>query len=181
MNRHKNNACIQGKLYLGLQGQTNVQIFNPIRNGEVVVKGSSDPMVRLILYCTLVRPILEYASKLWSLYTVKHRQVIENLRRRATKFILNYPQNLKYVDRLRKINILPLEFRRNISDLCLVFESRIGAITMDVNNFIYTYEPGYKLRNYDKNNYNLIIKHKQNYFRNSFFIRSVLEHSSLSY
>ena len=44
---------------------------------------------------------------------------------------------------------------------------------MDVNNFINTYEPGYKSKNYDENNYNIIIKHRQDYFRNSFFIRSV--------
>ena len=36
-----------------------------------------------------------------------------------------------------------------------------------------TYKPGYKSRNYDENNYNLILKHRQDYFRNSFFIRSV--------
>ena len=114
-----------------------------------------------------MRPILEYASNSWSPYTGKHRKLIENVQRRATKFILNYPQNPKYVDRLIMINILPLEFRRDISDLCVVFKSRIGAITMDVNNFMYTYKPGYKSRNYDKNNCNLIIKHKQDYFRNS--------------
>ena len=85
---------------------------------------------------------------------------------RATKYILSYPQDLKYADWSIKLNILPLEFRRDISDLCLLFKSRTGAITTDVNH---TYEPGYKSRNYDVNNYNLIIKHKQDYFRNSFF------------
>ena len=40
-------------------------------------------------------------------------------------------------------------------------------------SYIYTFEPGHQTRNYDKNNCNLIIKHKQDYFRNSFFIRSV--------
>ena len=83
------------------------------------------------------------------------------------KFILNYPQDLKYANRLIKIKILPLEFRRDISDLCLVFKSRNGEITTDINNFINTYNPGYKFRNYDLNNYNIIIKHKQDYFRNS--------------
>ena len=50
---------------------------------------------------------------------------------------------------------------------------------MDVNSFINTYEPGYKSRNYDENNYHLIIKHRQDYFRNSFFIRSVKLWNSL--
>ena len=138
-----------------------------------LLKDTSDLKVRKILYCTLVRPILEYACNLWSPYTAKHRKLIENVQRKATKFILNYPQDLNYADRLIKIKMLPLEFRRDISDLCLVFKSRNGAITTDVNNFINTYKPGYKSRNYDENNYNLILKHRQDYFRNSFFIRSV--------
>ena len=132
-----------------------------------LLKNSNDPEVRKILFCALVRPILEYASNLWSPYTVKHRQVIENFQRRATKYILSYPKDLKYADRIVKLNILPLEFRRDISDLCLFFKSRTGAITTDVNHSIHTYEPGYKSRNYDVNNYNLIIKHKKDYFRNS--------------
>jgi hypothetical protein len=52
------------------------------------------------------------------------------------------------------IKILPLEFRRDISDLCLLLKSRTGAITTDVNKYICTFEPGYQSRNYDKNNYN---------------------------
>ena len=144
-----------------------------------LLKDTSDLKVRKILYCTLVRPILEYACNLWSPYTAKHRKLIENVQRGDTKFILNYPQDLNYADRLIKIKMLPLEFRRDISDLCLVFKSRNGAITTDVNNFINTYKPGYKSRNYDENNYNLILKHRQDYFRNSFFIRSVELWSSL--
>ena len=66
-----------------------------------------------------------------------------------------------YANRLAKTKILPLEFRRDISDLCLLFISRTGAITTDVNKYICTIEPGYQSRNYDKNNYNLIIKHMQ--------------------
>jgi hypothetical protein len=79
---------------------------------------------RRILYCALVRPKLEYASSVWSPYTIKHRLFIENVQRRATKFILNYPDNMSYVDRLQKTNQLPLDFRREISDLILLFKSK---------------------------------------------------------
>ena len=117
-----------------------------------------------------MRPILEYASNLWSPYTVKHRQLIEDVQQRATKYILSYPKDPKHAVRLIKLNILPLVFRRDISDLCLLFKSEARAVTTDV---IHTYEPGYKSRNCDVNNYNLIIKHKQDYSRDSFFIRTV--------
>jgi hypothetical protein len=113
------------------------------------------------------------AAYAWSPYTIKHKRLVENVQRRTTKFILDYPQDLTYANRLAKIKILPPEFRRDISDLCLLFKYRTGAITTDVNKYICTFEPGYQSRNYDKNNYNLIIKYKQDYFRNSFFIRTV--------
>ena len=43
-----------------------------------LLKDTSDLKVRKILYCTLVRPILEYAC---TLYTAKHRKLIENVQR----------------------------------------------------------------------------------------------------
>ena len=81
-------------------------------------KDTRDVRVRKLLFCALVRPVLEYASNLWSPYTIMHKSLVENVQRRATKFILNYPKDLTYADRLMKVNILPLEFRRDISHLC---------------------------------------------------------------
>ena len=66
-----------------------------------------------LLYCQIVRPILEYASKLWSPYTIKHQMILENVQRRATKFILNYPDDLNYKQRLLKLSLLPLEYKRD--------------------------------------------------------------------
>jgi hypothetical protein len=105
-----------------------------------------DLKVRKLLYCALVRPKHEYASSLWSPYTVKYRSLIESVQRRATIIILNYPTD--------------------------VFKSRAGLIFTDVNDFLCTFEPRYWSRNYDINNYNLIIIYKQDYYRKSFFIRS---------
>ena len=51
---------------------------------------------------------------------------------------------------------------------------------MDVNNYLRTYDPGYTSRHYDENNFYFITKHKQDYFRNSFFVRSANLWNSLS-
>ena len=131
-----------------------------------VCKDLPDLKVRKLLHCALVRPKLEYASCLWSPYTVKYRSLIKNVQRRATKFILNY------TERLANTNLLPLEFCREIADLLLLFKSRAGLITTDVNDFLCTFEPKYISPYYDINNYNLLLKHKQDYYRKSFFIRS---------
>ena len=100
-----------------------------------------------------------YASAVWSPNTVKHCSLIENIQRRATKFILNYSKDMSYTERLIATNLLPLEFRREISDLLLVFKAKTGLIPMDINNYLCTYEPGYKSRNYDENNFNFLTKH----------------------
>ena len=119
------------------------------------------PTPRRFLYCSLVRPKLEYASNVWSPNTIKYRSIIENVQRRATKFILNYPKDMSYPERLVETNLLPLEFRK------------MGLIYMDINKYLSTHEPGYKSRrNYNVNNFHFVLKHKQNYF--SYKIRFLL-------
>ena len=74
-----------------------------------------DIATRRLLYCSLVRPQLEYCSCVWSPHTAKHRALIENVQRRATKFILKYPpRNVSYAEKLVKLSLLPLENRRSI-------------------------------------------------------------------
>ena len=126
-----------------------------------------------------MRSKLEYASNVWSPYTIKHKLLIENVQRRATRFILYYPKDMCYKERLQKINLLPLEFRREISDLILLFKAKYNLITLDITKYICTFNPGYKSRNYDKNDFHLIIKHNQNYFRESYFVRSAKLWNSL--
>ena len=93
-----------------------------------ICRDITDPATRQLLYCTLVRPKLEYASAVWSPNTVKHCSLIENIQRRATKFILNYSKDMSYTERLIATNLLPLEFRREISDLLLVLKAKTGLL-----------------------------------------------------
>ena len=78
---------------------------------------------------------------------------------------------MRYKERLQKTNLLPLEFRREISDLILLFKAKYNLIAINVTKHICTFNPGYKSRNYDENDFHLIIKHNQNYFRESYFVR----------
>jgi hypothetical protein len=58
---------------------------------RVCARDVVDANTRKLLYCAVVRPNLEYASCMWSPYSAKQRKLIENVQRRATKFIVNYP------------------------------------------------------------------------------------------
>ena len=91
-----------------------------------VCRDLEDVNTKKLLYCAIVRPKLEYGSNLWSPYTIKYCSVVENVERRATKFILNYPRDMSYTERLVKINLLPLDLRREICDL---LKSQISTLT----------------------------------------------------
>ena len=143
-----------------------------------VARTSSTYLFHVLISLLLVTDL--FSRSCMTSRTVKHRALIENIQRRATKFILNYPKNMSYQERLIKTNLLPLEFRREILDLQLFYKSKNRLIPMDVNNYLRTYDPGYTSRHYDENNFYFITKHKQDYFRNSFFVRSANLWNSLS-
>jgi hypothetical protein len=116
-----------------------------------ISRGITDFATRRLLYCTLVRPKLDYASNVWSpSAAIKHRSLMENVQRRAAKFILNYPKEMTYRERLIRTNLLRLEFRREITDLMLLYKTKTALIPMDVNNFLCSYEPGFRSRNYNE-------------------------------
>ena len=75
-----------------------------------------DKEIFLMLYKSLVRPHLEFASCIWSPKHKYNIDSIERVQRRATKII---PQlrNLSYTDRLRHLNLETLSYRRTRADL----------------------------------------------------------------
>ena len=50
-------------------------------------------------------------------------------------------------------------------------------LSLDTSTYVFI--PGYKSRSCDKNDFHLIIKHNQNYFRESYFVRSAKLWNSL--
>ena len=95
-----------------------------------------DQKTMLVLYKSLVRPQPEYASQVWSPYTKKKKiKALERVQRRATKFILKC--DLTYPERLAKLGLLPLEFRREVLDLCFFFKClNEGHIDFDVLSYV---------------------------------------------
>ena len=68
------------------------------------------------LYSTFVRPHLEYAQAVWAPYLAKHVNMVGKVQMRATKLIDGF-SNVEYSDRLRKLNLPTLTYRRAQGDM----------------------------------------------------------------
>lgn len=97
-------------------------------------KEFSNPYVTKSLFVTFVRPLLEYASQVWSPYHKVHIMRIEAVQRRFIRFALrglgwadiyNLPP---YEDRLKLINLQPLHKRRVCADIVFVHQLLAGNI-----------------------------------------------------
>jgi ribonuclease P/MRP protein subunit RPP40 len=84
----------------------------------------------VLLYKSLVRPHLEYANVVWSPYRQKYIEGIEKVQKRATKLIVNNP-GISYIDRLKKLNLPTLVYRRHRGDMIETFKIMHGLYNVD--------------------------------------------------
>ena len=87
------------------------------------------------LFTALVRSDVEYGSPLWSGTSKHNLQLLEGVQRRATNYILCYPDQ-DYDGRLTKLDLLPLSYRREIIDLCFFFRCKLELYELDLNHFV---------------------------------------------
>jgi hypothetical protein len=90
-----------------------------------------------LLYTALVRPHLEYANQVWCPYLKKHIEAIEIVQRRANKHIPGL-SSLSYEDRLRKLKLPTLAYRRSRGDMIELYKILTGKYDEDVSNFLRT-------------------------------------------
>ena len=90
--------------------------------------------IKLQLYLSHVRSLLEYSTPLWSPYQVNEIMGIQRVQRHVTKCILNeYSSDVSYRDIYRyTATVLP---QWQFLDLCSLFKCLHGEI--DINNYTY--------------------------------------------
>ena len=99
--KHINSAINKGNRILGLIRRS----FTGIGN-KVLVQ----------LYKSLVRPHLEYGNQIWNPFLKRQSRAIERVQRRATKLI-KHLSDLEYGERLEKLKLPSLKYRRIRGDL----------------------------------------------------------------
>ena len=82
------------------------------------------------LYKSLVRSHLDFASPIWSPMSMKLVEQIESVQRRATKQIPGM-RDLTYAERLRKLKLPTLSYRRIRGDMIEIFKIVTGIYDKD--------------------------------------------------
>lgn len=86
------------------------------------------------MFKAYVRPILEYASTVWSPYLLKDIDLIENVQRVFTRRVPGM-SNLSYPQRLEALNLDSLELRRLYSDMICTYNIIKNNVDLDFEEF----------------------------------------------
>ena len=110
-----------------------------------------DKDIMVPIYKALIRPILEYGNVVWCPHLLKDIKAIEKVQQHFTKTIKGY-YNMSYPDRLKKLDLPSLEYRRLRGDLIEVFKvlhNKYDPLTTDtlfqLNTYSKTRSNGFKL------------------------------------
>lgn len=136
----------------------------------VLFKGFASRQIPVLkkAYTTYVRPIMEYASNVWSPHLLKHINAIERVQKHFTKRIPSL-SNLSYPERLAALDLEPLELRRLKSDLVMYYKCLHDLVALPFNEFFVT--STYTSHTRSGGNKLLRPLCSTNHFENNFFYR----------
>ena len=110
----------------------------------------------ILLYNTKVRAHLEYCAQVWNRYRKEDILCLEKVQRRATKMV-NELKHLEYDERLHRLGLYTLQYRRRRGDLIETYKMLTGRKNIDASVFfrkatyisfrgnnIKLYNPGFK-------------------------------------
>jgi hypothetical protein len=109
---------------------------------------------KLLCYKSLVRPLLEYGTMLWSCNSRKTLIRLESVQRRASKYILNNFIS-EYDVRLNACELLPLTLRRDFLDCLFLYNNLHGLVDSNILNLVSFNQ------NRGRNNDDLMLNHKR--------------------
>ena len=129
-----------------------------------------DANIILALYKALVRPHLEFANQVWCPILIKDITLLESIQRRMTRAIPGL-QHLSYEERLRRLDLPTLAYRRLRGDFIETYKILTGKYDPGVTNNLFELAEDRRTRGHQ-----LKVKRgpaRTNRRNKSFFIRTV--------
>ena len=110
----------------------------------------NDKNRRRVLYLTLVRSQFEHCSVIWRPLTKTLTDKLENLQKRALKWILfeeytSYSMST-YILKCRQLNIMPLSDRFDFLDIIFFFKVVRGIVPVELPPYLIPYQENSRLR-----------------------------------
>ena len=138
---------VAGSKYLGVEISSNLLFNNHIQNITTSASRSlgflrrnirsQNPALREMAYKTLVRPIVEYSSTVWSPNIDQNIDKLEMIQRRAARWTLhNYSTYASVAEMLQSLSWRSLEQRRSDSRLCLFYKIIHGLVAIDLPPYV---------------------------------------------
>ena len=81
-----------------------------------------------LLYKAMVRPLIEYGNVVWGPSYIGDQMILERVQKRATKLVPEL-RHLPYQDRLKKLKLPSLVYRRRRGDMIAVFAQGLRAVS----------------------------------------------------
>ena len=123
------------------------------------------------LFKTLVRPHVEYANSVWAPYKLEDIRQIEAVQRRATKLIPGFKE-MSYEDRLKKLDLPTLHYRRKRGDMIETYKIVSGIYDNEVSPHLQRAPSDRGTRGHDKK---LFKKGAKTESRKNFFTLRIVE------
>jgi hypothetical protein len=96
---------------------------------------------KLLTYISLIRSIVEYNTVIWNPITHENILIIESVQRKCTDYVINNPRwpspnRINYKERLIRLKLLPLSYRREFYDLIFFVKSLRKLVNYNILDYI---------------------------------------------
>ena len=106
------------------------QIMSVIRRSFALIDMTTLPL----LFKSLVRPHLEYGNLVWGPFNRADQKIVERVQRRATRMVPNI-RHLSYPERLQRLQLPSLYYRRKRGDMIHMYQLFHGGIDSHPEDF----------------------------------------------
>ena len=104
---------------------------------EIFTIPRSQPRRNSIVYKTLVRPHLDYATSAWDPFTSKNIKDLERVQNTAARFTTStYGRDTSVISLKESLGWLPLQERRRASRLTCLYKMLNGTLDIDHQKYI---------------------------------------------